>query len=859
MKENIYDILENEDGTLTVEIKEGVTCIEEYPFMPKHFEYNDKVTALVIPSSLESVYFEYYKYFPNLKRISSKDEYHPHWGKFSFEYGTFKSEGHPKEELPCLSKNEDGTYTLNISEGVYDMSDFGSWSIYDKVSVINFPASMQEIDSYLSYHFDSLREIHFHPDSRHFIIEDGVLFSKDKKKIIKYPRNKEGESYYIDDCVEEIYAGCFDRVDHLKSIYIGKGVKKIGHRALDSDIYFCIKKVYIPKTVTEFEKEIFDEGADDGGRYYPIDVVGGVRGSAIEAYCNERNITFVEFSEDKVDEFYAMSIEDLHDLAKKQIENETEFTIDEAENGYCAKFADGTLEFFAIEKAILTDIAIKQTKLKANRERRKKVQNLIIGDGITEIADFAFDDYPNLESVWVGKDVSKIGALAFDGTDEAYIEGCPSISTIHIDPNNKWYKSIDNVIYTYDMQTLVKYAPAKPELFHEINSEVCRIGEYAFTDAKHLQCLKVGSNCVSVGKLAFLNVCSLRHVYFSSSMTHFPEHFPFVMIFGYDRPRYVPDLVIGGTDGSFVQKCCQDEGQHFHIIRDDEIDDFMLTPIPEVDRYMEDCLKVMMVDAFGCLRQVGEVGEELILPEGVKYTHYRIELENCKRLVIPSSLTSIWTGGFDGPSLCKFEVSAENPNYKTIDGHLYSLDDTLLTYSPATDNQGVLPEGTVKIDENAFSLLENPLERLYIPSTVKEIAPINRQKGFFFKAEVSPNNPYFKSVDGSIFTKDGEKIVYAKNSNEGYTIPEGTKEICENAFWGVKGTLYIPASVIKIEGNNPFDSDISTFRAPKGSYFEEYAKKGHFFFRRLEFTVDKEVVEICEPLHIDASNDGFHF
>lgn len=854
MEEKIYDIIENEDGTLTIEIKDGVTQIEEYPFTPKYFEYNDKVTVLLIPSTLESVYFEYYKYFPSLKRIASKVEHHPHWEKFSFEYGTFKSKGHPRKELPCLAKNEDGTYTLNIPEGVHDMLDVGNFSAYDKVSVINFPASMQEIDSYLSFNFRSLKEIHIHPDSQHFAMEDGVLFSKDKKKIIKYPKNRAGETYYINNCVKEICGGCFDVLDHLKSIYIGKSVKKIGHRALDSDMYFSLKKVYIPKTVTEFEGEIFDIGADDGGKYYPISVVGGVRGSAIETYCNERNITFVEFSEDEIDKFYAMSIDDLRGLAKSQAEDEKEFTVDEIENGYFAKFADGTLEFFVDDEVTLTDIAIKQTKLKINRCRREKVKKLIIGDGITEIADFAFDDYSNLESVDIGRDVSKIGSLAFSGTDELYSGGCPKLSTILVDPKNKWYKTVDNVLYTHDMQTLVKYAPAKDNLYHEIDSRVCHIGEYAFKDLSLLKCLKVGSNCVSVGKLAFLNALSLCHVYFADSVTSFPERFPFVEIFGYERPCRISELVIGGSRDSFIQKYCNDDGADFHIIKDNEIEDFLRVPVPKVDRYMEDCLKEMVVDCNGYLRRTGEIGDELILPEGVKYTRYRIDLSSCKRVVIPSTMEELWTEGFDGPSLCEFVVSAENSEYKAINGHLYTHDNTLLTYSPATENKGILPEGTVKIDKYAFCLIEKPLEKLYIPSTVREIEPLHMWDGCFYEAEVSSDNPYFKSVDGNIFTKDGKKLVYTKNSNEGYTIPEGTETICDHAFWGVKGTLYVPASITKIEGYNPFGSDISTFCTPKGSYFGEYAKE-HCQVQRLELTVNGEVIEICESPHVQSTDD----
>ncbi len=844
MEEKIYEIIENEDGTLTVEIKEGITSIEEYPFTPRYFEYNDKVTALVIPDTLESVYFPYYRYFPNLKQIGSKGEYHPHWEDFIFEYGTFKSKGHPKDVPPYLTKNEDGTFTLDIPEGTRNMKTAESWGIYDKVSVINLPASMEDVDERLSMCFQSLKEIHIHKESQHLVIEDGILFSKDKKKIIKYPKNKEGEAYYIDDCVEEICGDCFKALDHLKSIYIGKGVKKIGNCALGNEMYLCLEKIYIPPTVTEFEGEIFDTGGDDAGTYYPIGIVGGVRGSAIETYCNERNITFVEFSQDKIDEFYAMSIDDLQALAKKQADDEKEFTVDEIENGYFAKYADGILEFFVPDGVTLTDVAIKQTKLKINRNRREKVEKLIIGDGFSEIGDLAFDDYPNVESVYIGKDVSKISPLAFSGRDGYHSIGCPKLSTILVDPKNKWYKTVDNVLYTHDMQTLVKYVPAKPDLYHEVNREVRHIGDYAFENARNLTCLKVGFGCISVGKGAFLNALSLRHVYFADSVTDFPEHFPFVIYYGCERPCYISDLVIGGPRDSEIHKMCKNEGADFHIIEENEIEDFLATPLPRVDKYMEDCLKEMVIDGFGGLQRTGEVGEELILPEGVRYNRYRIDLSKCKRVVIPSTMNSIWTGGFDGPApeLKEFVVSPENEKYKAVNGHLFDIDNTLLTYAPATDNKGVLPEETEKIEEYTFSLIKEPFEKVYIPATVKEIKPIRMWDGWFYEAEVSSDNPYFKSVDGNIFTKDGKTLVCAKNSNEGYTIPEGTEVICDRAFLGVKGTLYVPASVTKIEGYNPFDGDI-TFRTPKGSYFESYIRRKNSGYSpiTLELIADGEI------------------
>ena len=124
MKEKIYDLIENEDGTLTAVIKEGVTRLEEYPFMPKLFERNENVTVLAVPSTLESVCINFQNSFPNLKKIASMGN-NPNWRNFSFKYGLFKSSDQPREDLPYLIPNGDGTLTLDIPEGeVTSLSKF---------------------------------------------------------------------------------------------------------------------------------------------------------------------------------------------------------------------------------------------------------------------------------------------------------------------------------------------------------------------------------------------------------------------------------------------------------------------------------------------------------------------------------------------------------------------------------------------------------------------------------------------------------------------------------------------------------------------------------------------------------------
>ena len=338
-----------------------------------------------------------------------------------------------KNEKFDLIETPDGSLALYISEGVNSLADLGYDAEFDRATAIHFPASMEEIPADLQWRFMNLEEYHVHPESPYFTEEDGVIFSKDKKKIIKYSKSKEGESYTVDDSVEEIADGCFFVLDHLKHVYIGKGVKKIGRCALGFEYACTLEKVYIPSTVAEFVGEIFDRGVDDGGEYYPIRIVGGVRGSSIEEYCNRRGIDFVEFPEDDVASFYAATVDELRERARQQDEAAREFQIDESDRGYRMRFSDGTLEISASEDCQKTEIAVAETRNKLNKNRRKRVKTLKIGNGITAIKDFAFDDYENLESIFLGRDVRSIAPNAFRGKNQGNSIGCRAVATVAVE------------------------------------------------------------------------------------------------------------------------------------------------------------------------------------------------------------------------------------------------------------------------------------------------------------------------------------------------------------------------------------------------------------------------------------------
>ena len=77
----------------------------------------------------------------------------------------------------------------------------------------------------------SLESIEVDPENQNYKSEEGILFSKDGKRLIVYPHNY-GQSFYrIPDTVEKIEYGAFAGDQNLEELEMGDNVKEIGYMA----------------------------------------------------------------------------------------------------------------------------------------------------------------------------------------------------------------------------------------------------------------------------------------------------------------------------------------------------------------------------------------------------------------------------------------------------------------------------------------------------------------------------------------------------------------------------------------------------------------------------------------------------
>ena len=146
-----------------------------------------------------------------------------------------------KEEYPVIPDSLDGHKVVALGEmAFYQNESIVGITIPETVRIIEsecfykcwnlkeiyIPASVVEMGDGPFFRSASLEKITVDKDNPSFCDIDGVLYSKDKTKLLAYPEGKPGETYTVPEGVVEIYDGAFGyHPDFLKTVYLPEAVK----------------------------------------------------------------------------------------------------------------------------------------------------------------------------------------------------------------------------------------------------------------------------------------------------------------------------------------------------------------------------------------------------------------------------------------------------------------------------------------------------------------------------------------------------------------------------------------------------------------------------------------------------------
>lgn len=186
------------------------------------------------------------------------------------------------------------------------------------------------------------------------------------------------------------------------------------------------------------------------------------------------------------------------------------------------------------------------------------------------------------------------------------------------------------------------------------------------------------------------------------------------------------------------------------------------------------------------------------------------------------NISTIYWGGVEEISNYAFSYGS-GPQKLVLDRNVKKLGN--LAFYARYLKSVEMHEGVETLSHSCFTNYFEPNYTLNIPASVKEIPEAVLADVIAYN--VHPDNPYYCSVDGVLFTKDMKELVaYPKQRvAKVYQIPQGVTTIHRYAFGGAVsiGQLRFPSSITSIGLYMAQGAHISEFYFEDGCIMQEYA------------------------------------
>ena len=348
---------------------------------------------------------------------------------------------------------------ITIPNSVMSIEEFAIIDC-DNLESITISNSVTNIGDGLCYRCSNLKNIYVDKNNQYYSSENGILFNKDKSKLIKYPDGKINKQCIIPDNVTDIGEYAFAACSSLTSITIPNSVTIIGFGAFNG----C----------TNLQNLLIDE---NNPKYSSVDGV----------LYNKDKTTLIQYpcANPKTDYTILDSVVDIEDRAFDNSTNLVNITIpNSVKNIGGGAFASCT-----------------------------SIKNVIIPDGVENIGKGAFRRCTSLESVsipnsvvnlgnsdekWVG-----IGEFGGGGPTLGVFGGCRNLTSITL-PSN----------LTTISAGLFSCCSKLKEI--TIPDKVTSINDFAFYDCL-LRSIKIPDSVISISGQAFLG-CSFKSLVIPDSV-----------------------------------------------------------------------------------------------------------------------------------------------------------------------------------------------------------------------------------------------------------------------------------------------------------------------------------------------------
>ena len=361
-----------------------------------------------------------------------------------------------------------------------------AFALCGNLTKIEIPASVEVIGLNAFYCCTSMNEIIVSPENEIYTSIDGVLFSKDTKTLINYPKGKSGSEYTVPDSVTSLEAYSFFSCDSLERVFIPDSVTQIG----DCAFYECsnLTEIPIPKTIKSIGERVFENCEKLTSIIIP-DTVTSIEERAFYC-CSEMTSIFIP-----------ASVSSIGNNAFGNCDKLKEITVSDDNKYYTSK--EGVLFDKSMSKLICypegkegTSYTIPEsvTSLEPYALQGSSLNTIQLSNKLTLIREGALSYMSGISSINIPENVTDIepNAFAFSGLTE-----------IKVDENNKHYADKDGVLFDKNLSTLIYYPSSKPGTEYSVPDGVTRIEDYSFVGKPILQKIIIPDSVTAIGNNAF--------------------------------------------------------------------------------------------------------------------------------------------------------------------------------------------------------------------------------------------------------------------------------------------------------------------------------------------------------------------
>ena len=316
----------------------------------------------------------YYNYKESIKTVEIQNEV-TSIGNYAFENCKSLTSIEISSNVTIIG-DDAFAYCTNLTsiEIPSSVTSIGSSAFLDctNLTSIEIPSSVTSVGYYAFSECTSLNSINVDKSNQKYSSEDGILFDKDKKELIRYPTGKKEKEYNIPSSVTRIEWAAFSGCTSLTSIEIPSSVTRIGSSAFHSCT--SLTRIEIQSSVTSIKIE--------GGAF---------------AYCT--SLTNIEIPSGVTsigNAFYGCT-------------SLNSINVDKDNQLYSSE--DGIL-FDKVKTKLITYPA------------GKKEKEYNIPSGVTSIGGWAFYGCTSLTRIEIPSSITSIGGWAFSG--------CTSLTSIEI-------------------------------------------------------------------------------------------------------------------------------------------------------------------------------------------------------------------------------------------------------------------------------------------------------------------------------------------------------------------------------------------------------------------------------------------